>query len=194
MNRIVTALLFCLLAALLLTGCAAERPSNASSSQNSSQNESDQPQLSDNTPDSTPVLPPETPSVPETPTASENPAPSYYGTWEVTGLQATCQIFALSEEEIEAKTGLAVSYSAEECVTADGTIYSAPVYTEETTTAAALQEGYRVNPADLGISGEIQTVSVEGSFDLGGALALIKDADTLILYQDGVWFQATRTK
>lgn len=179
-----TPLVLWLLALLLLTACAA--PPAASGVPPAAPPVQAQP-----SPSSEPSGPasPEPEEDPEEPPEEE---PLWYGTWTVTGEAAACPITALSQEEIDALTGAAVTYSAESFAAPGQELCTDPVYTEERTTAGELSSSFQVDPADLGLpEGEVGTLSVNNGWGLG-SFAAVKDENTLLLYLDGVWFTAVR--
>ena len=66
------------------------------------------------------------------------------------------------------------------------------MYTEAVTTAETLAAEFQVNSGDLGLpEGEVQTLSVDNGSGLG-RFAIVKDAENMILYLDGVWFAAEK--
>ena len=122
----------------------------------------------------------------------EGEQPAYYGEWTVTGQQAVCRVSNLSQEEADAMRGLTVAYGAETFSAPGEEPCANPVYVEETATADALSESFYVSAADLELpDGEVRTLSVENGWGLG-SFAILKDADHMLLYLDGVWFAAVR--
>ena len=120
--------------------------------------------------------------------------PVYYGTWTVTGVQAYCAISALGPEEAEAKAGSTVTYGAAAFDAPGEESCEGPVYTEAVTTAETLAAEFQVNSGDLGLpEGEVQTLSVDNGSGLG-RFAIVKDAENMILYLDGVWFAAEKVE
>lgn len=118
--------------------------------------------------------------------------PAYYGDWTVTGEFTAGRISALSPEEIEAMTGLTVSYAAAVFRAPGEEAVENPAYTEGVTTGETLAADYGVSAADLGLpEGEAATISVDNAWGLG-SFAVVKDAETMLLYLDGVWFTAVR--
>lgn len=116
---------------------------------------------------------------------------NYYGTWKITGCAGTTPVYALSNEEIDAKTGTTVSYKGNWYVW-NGEETWIPEYNIAQKTADSFREDYRVALSDLGVQTD---KIVEVTADLGegfGNHFFVVDKDTLLIFWDGVFFTAER--
>lgn len=120
--------------------------------------------------------------------------PDYYGAYQVTGLRGTAAVYAMSDEEIEAEIGKTLSYGPDSLDYKEASIDLSPeAYEEVAYPADQLYEDFRIRAFDLGITAEeIRAVSilVEGNFF--GNYFFIVDTDTLLIYYEGVFFEAKR--
>lgn len=118
---------------------------------------------------------------------------NYYGTWKITGCAGTAPVYALSDEEINAKTGTTVSYTRNWYVW-NGTETWIPGYEIAQKTADSFREDYRVALADLGVDADkIVEVTADSGEGFGNYFFVV-DKDTLLIFWDGVFFTAERAE
>lgn len=119
---------------------------------------------------------------------------TYLGVWEITGCRGTAAVYALSEEEIDGMIGKTVTYEADKFFYDNSEEGGAVLYREEMMTDSRLDEDFGVAYADLGISGSellhVEAEGVEGNFF--GIYFYVVDENTLMIYYDGVFFEAVR--
>lgn len=120
--------------------------------------------------------------------------PGYYGKYQVTSCLGTAATYAMSEEEINEKLGKTLSYSGAEVVYGEAVIaVSEYGYEEESYPVDRLYSDFRIQAADLGItSTEITAVSVLTEGNFFGNYFFVVDSDNLIVYYEGVFFEAKR--
>lgn len=116
----------------------------------------------------------------------------YYGTWIVRSPIATSTVYALTEEEINRMEGSEIIYSKDE-YTFQETVCDTPSYQETLLSEEEFERDWKLKLSDLGLKEkEVTAVSVENS-DFFGKLIFIKDENTLIIYYDGVYFEAVKS-
>lgn len=116
---------------------------------------------------------------------------NFYGTWEITSAN-TAYIYALSQEEIDAKIGTTLTYE-KNFYTWNGESTWVAGYDRTMLTAEEFQDAFKTTLSALGVQSEqILEVAAEqgGAF---GDYAYIVDQDTLLVFEDGVFFTAERT-
>ncbi|WP_124065435.1 hypothetical protein [Clostridium sp. E02] len=113
---------------------------------------------------------------------------NFYGDYQITACRGTATAYALSQEEIDAVIGSSLNYQANSFNT------MAAGYEEETYPTDRLYEDFRVKPTDLGITKkEVTVVSVLLEGDFIGGYFYILDENTLLVYYEGVFFEAKKT-
>lgn len=120
-------------------------------------------------------------------TVGENET-NFYGDYQITACRGTAAVYAMSQEEIDAVIGSDLSYQP--------TFFNtmAADYQEETYPIDRLYEDFRVKPSDLGITKkEVTAVSVLSEGDFVGGYFYILDKNTLLVYYEGVFFEAKKT-
>lgn len=130
------------------------------------------------------------------PDASESPVaentPVYYGDWKITSSVATSEVYALSQDEIDGFINTALTYSAD-TMTLNRTSEAVPSYEETTLTAEEFKTQFGAALSDIGIDGEeVVSVSVGIQGNMFGCYFYEKDENTLIVYYEGVFFEAER--
>lgn len=130
----------------------------------------------------------------------EEVLPAYFGDWKVTSCLGEAPVSAMTREEMEACVGLTMSYG-EDQFTAEGLtceFLPGTAYAEDIITAEAFQAACGLSPAELGIEASMLlhvTVNIEGNVGQNRLLGrdfFVLDSDSLLIYCDGVFFQAER--
>jgi predicted small secreted protein len=124
--------------------------------------------------------------------SSQNGGKEFYGNWKTAACIAKSASYALSEEEIQEQIGTIVSY--EENLYKKGTAeITLAGYTETTEDSAQFQNNFGISLADIGITEDTaEAVAVGAEGDFFGGTFYIRDSNTLVIYYDGVFFEATR--
>lgn len=116
---------------------------------------------------------------------------SYYGTWKVTAYYIP-GVSAMSSEDAEGYIGKTCEYS-EDVFNGDGEVTDGPDYQEFECTAADFSASYKDAAfEDVGITTDsVKQVNVSNSYDFGCSF-YVKDANTILISQDGAFFEAVR--
>ena len=116
---------------------------------------------------------------------------SYFGTWKVTKYYIP-GISALTNKEAEGYIGKICEYS-EDVFTGDGAVTDAPDYQEFEQTADDFSANYGGITLDsIGITADsVKQVNVSNAYDFGSSF-YVKDANTILISSDGVFFEAVR--
>jgi len=116
---------------------------------------------------------------------------SYYGTWKVTAYYIP-GISAMSAEDAEGYIGKTCEYS-EDVFNGDGEVTDGPDYQEFECTAADFSASYKGAAFEaVGITTDsVKQVNVSNSYDFGCNF-YVKDANTILITQDGAFFEAVR--
>lgn len=119
---------------------------------------------------------------------------SIYGRWQVTGYHLP-GVYALSQSEIDGLVGTRLEYGITSLWTnTDGERDPVTGYERETVTIEELEEVYRINGDDLGIS-EDETVYYQVNAErdsLFGCFFYLIDSEHALIYYEGVFFEAER--
>lgn len=121
----------------------------------------------------------------------DNSDSGYFGTWQVTAYYMP-GISAMSAEDAEAYIGKTCEYSAD-LFNGNGEVTDAPVYQEFMEAESDFSANYRgATFESLGITGDlVKLINVSNSYGFG-CIFYIKDANTILICQDGVFFEAVR--
>lgn len=116
---------------------------------------------------------------------------SYYGTWKITRYYMP-GITAMSKDEADGYVGMVLEYSAD-TFTYNGHANSDPDYSETEVTAEEFAANYGGATFDsLGItSASVKQVDISNADDPGRSF-FVKDANTLLINKDGVFFEAEK--
>lgn len=116
---------------------------------------------------------------------------SYYGTWKITRYYMP-GMTALSKDEADGYVGMVLEYSAD-TFTYNGHANGDPDYSENEVTADEFAGNYGGATFDsLGItSASVKQVDISNADDLGWSF-FVKDANTLLINKDGVFFEAEK--
>lgn len=116
---------------------------------------------------------------------------SYFGIWKVTAYYMP-GVSAMSAEDAEGYMGKICEYSAD-IFEGDGEVTQAPDYQEFTETEADFSANYRgATFESVGIAGDlVKQVNVSNSYAFGCSF-YVKDASTILICQDGVFFEAVK--
>lgn len=117
--------------------------------------------------------------------------PGYYGTWKITRYYMP-GITAMSKDEADGYVGMVLEYSTD-TFTYNGHANSDPDYSETEVTAEEFAANYGGATFDsLGItSASVKQVDISNADDLGWSF-FVKDANTLLINRDGVFFEAEK--
>ena len=128
--------------------------------------------------------------------------PAYFGDWEVVSSPGTTPACAMTQEEVDACIGLAVSYGADQftaeglrCEFLPGTAYAEGILSAEEFSAACGLE-----LSQLGVSASMLlhvTVDIQGSAGQNRLLGrdfFVLGSDSLLIYCDGAFFLAQRAE
>lgn len=117
--------------------------------------------------------------------------PGYYGTWKITRYYMP-GITAMSKDEADGYVGMVLEYSAD-TFTYNGHANGDPDYSETEVTAEEFAANYGGATFDsLGItSASVKQVDISNADDLGWSF-FVKDANTLLISKDGVFFEAEK--
>lgn len=117
--------------------------------------------------------------------------PGYYGTWKITRYYMP-GITAMSKDEADGYVGMVLEYSTD-TFTYNGHANSDPDYSETEVTAEEFAANYGGATFDsLGItSAAVKQVDISNADDLGWSF-FVKDANTLLINRDGVFFEAEK--
>lgn len=117
--------------------------------------------------------------------------PGYYGTWKITRYYMP-GITAMSKDEADGYVGMVLEYSAD-TFTYNGHANSDPDYSETEVTAEEFAANYGGATFDsLGItSASVKQVDISNADDPGRSF-FVKDANTLLINKDGVFFEAEK--
>lgn len=116
---------------------------------------------------------------------------NFYGTWKITSCAGTASVYALSQEEIDAKMGTILTYERN-FYTWNGESTWVVGYDRTMLTAEEFQNAFKIPLSALGVQ-EDQILEI--SADQGGTFgdyAYVVDQDTLLVFEDGVFFTAER--
>lgn len=118
-------------------------------------------------------------------------APGYYGTWKITRYYMP-GITAMSKDEADGYVGMVLEYSTD-TFTYNGHANGDPDYSETEVTAEEFAANYGGATFDsLGItSASVKQVDISNADDLGWSF-FVKDANTLLINKDGVFFEAEK--
>ncbi len=115
----------------------------------------------------------------------------YYGDYRITACKGTAAVYAMSQEEIDAAIGNTLSYQAASYAWNGNTM--ATSYQEETYSTDQLSEDYGIEASELGIKDkEVLAVTVLTEGEYIGNYFYVLDENTLLLYYEGVLFEAER--
>lgn len=116
---------------------------------------------------------------------------SYYGTWKITRYYMP-GITAMSKDEADGYVGMVLEYSAD-TFTYNGHANSDSDYSENEVTAEEFAANYGGATFDsLGItSASVKQVDISNADDPGWSF-FVKDANTLLINRDGVFFEAEK--
>ncbi|NLL77187.1 MAG: hypothetical protein GX235_08055 [Clostridiales bacterium] len=115
----------------------------------------------------------------------------FYGDYEIVACRGTSAVYAMSQEEIDATIGNTLSFR-ESTYAWNGNTMDTD-YQEDIYFAEQMYEDFGIQASELGINGsEITLVnaSTEGNFI--GSHFYVLDDDTLLIYYEGVFFEAKR--
>lgn len=117
---------------------------------------------------------------------------NFYGTWRITSAN-TASVYALSQEEIDAKLGTTLSYE-KNFYTWNGESTWVAGYDRTMLTAEEFQNAFQIPLSALSIQSEpiLEVFAEEGEF-FGGYFFVV-DRDTLLVCEDGVFFTAERAE
>lgn len=117
--------------------------------------------------------------------------PGYYGTWKITRYYMP-GITAMSKDEADGYVGMVLEYSTD-TFTYNGHANSDPDYSETEVTADEFAGNYGGATFDsLGITSvSVKQVDISNADDLGWSF-FVKDANTLLINRDGVFFEAEK--
>lgn len=117
--------------------------------------------------------------------------PGYYGTWKITRYYMP-GITAMSKDEADGYVGMVLEYSTD-TFTYNGHANSDPDYSETEVTAEEFAANYGGATFDsLGITSvSAEQVDISNADDLGWSF-FVKDANTLLINRDGVFFEAEK--
>lgn len=127
------------------------------------------------------------------PDTAEEKKEAFYGDWKVTSSLGTRDVYAMSQEDIEAMAGTSLKYE-EGLFSWNGETAQVQEYIMETLTAEALEADYQIKLSELGIVASNLThieVVTEGDVSFGTQFYVIDDS-TLMISSDGVFFEAKR--
>lgn len=128
-------------------------------------------------------------SVPDRET-KDNADSSYFGTWKVTAYYMP-GVSAMSVEDAESYLGKTCEYRAD-VFNGDGEVTDAPDYQEAVESAADFFADYRAAFESVGMTGDsVKRIEISNSYGFGCQF-FIKDVDTILICQDGVFFEAVR--
>ncbi len=125
-------------------------------------------------------------------TDSDAAPQSYYGKWKVTQYYAA-YITALSTEEMNAQIGTECEYGADTFISG-GKELDSPQYSESEEKKADFEADYQGQPTFeiMGITADaVKQISIDNSYDFG-SMFYVKDANTIIIIYEGVFFEAVR--
>ncbi len=141
----------------------------------------------------------ETQQVEETSALSDNADPAitgvkpFYGTWEVKSRIGTSAAYALSEDEMNGLIGIMVTYGSDVYKNGIAEI-DISGYEEEKETSDQFYKNFGIHLTDIGITeNTVDNVFVGAEGEFFGANFYIKDLNTLVIYYEGVFFEAIRT-
>lgn len=117
--------------------------------------------------------------------------PGYYGTWKITRYYMP-GITAMSKDEADGYVGMVLEYSTD-TFTYNGHANSDPDYSETEVTADEFAGNYGGATFDsLGITSvSVKQVDISNADDPGWSF-FVKDANTLLINRDGVFFEAEK--
>lgn len=117
--------------------------------------------------------------------------PGYYGTWKITRYYMP-GITAMSKDEADGYVGMVLEYSTN-TFTYNGHANGDPDYSETEVTAEEFAANYGGATFDsLGITSvSVKQVDISNADDLGWSF-FVKDANTLLINRDGVFFEAEK--
>ncbi len=116
---------------------------------------------------------------------------SFYGDYEITACRGKALTYAMSEEEIEETIGDTLSYQESNYAYNGNTMETS--YQETIYDADQMYEDFCIQASELGIKEKeitLVTTLTEGEFI--GNYIYILDPNTLLIYYEGVFFQADR--
>ncbi len=119
---------------------------------------------------------------------------SIYGRWRISGYKLP-GVYALTQEEIEGYVDARLEYGITSLWTnMDGDQHTVTGYERRILTADQLQEEYRMNREQLGLStDDLIAYQVEAEQDsLFGCFFYLVDSDHALIYYEGVFFEAVR--
>lgn len=131
--------------------------------------------------------------------AREEFQPAYFGDWETLSSPGAAPGCALSQEELDALTGTALSYTGERFTTGGQSWSLSPgaAYAEGIVTAQDFETACQMPLSQLGIDAAMLlhvTVNLQGDEPLLGRDFFVLDSDRLLLYHDGAFFLAERAE
>lgn len=119
----------------------------------------------------------------------------YYGEYHITACRGTAAAYAMSEEEIEETIGMTLDFQ-ENRLAINGETIEIPQngYEEEMYQTSRFNDDFRVKASDLGITGdEVLAVSILAEGNYFGNYFFVVDEKTLLIYHEGVFFEAIKT-
>jgi hypothetical protein len=119
---------------------------------------------------------------------------SYYGDFRVTACKGTAAAYALSQEEIEDIIGTTLSYQADSYVYNKNAMdISQYGYGQDLYNTDNMYIDFNVSASDLGITEEeVLAVGILVEGDMFGSYFYVLDENTLLIYYQGVFFEACR--
>ena len=119
---------------------------------------------------------------------------SYYGKWKVTVYYAP-YITAITTEEMNALIGAECEYGLDAFIS-KGNKLDSPQYSEGVETKADFEADWenQITFETLGITADtVKQISVDNSYDFGSTF-YIRDANTIMILYEGVFFEAVKEK
>ena len=115
---------------------------------------------------------------------------SFFGTWKVTAYYIP-GVSAMTLEDAQGYVGKVCEYSAD-AFNGDGEVTQTPDYQEFEETESDFAMDYRATFESVGLTGDsVKKIEISNSYGFGCQF-FIKDADIILICQDGVFFEAVR--
>lgn len=141
-----------------------------------------------------PETEPEQPIIVETAQTSNHDEKAYFGNWMIDSVKGTSAVYALSREEMDAFMGTNVMYQ-EDAYSWNGSHMAVQGYEESEVSEETFAADFGIPLSGLGVAHDkVTSVMMMAEGNYFGGYFYILDENTLMIYHEGVFFEAVRSE